>query len=488
MMKFKRIVVLFLTVFASQTFANNYISANVEHAFRSSKLQTIHTKYLVRWDDYELLLEDRGDDFNDPDYYDSSNSQVETLVKPEQGLGYVSDDSSTSISPVGRYITFATEPSRSTADPRLRTNELYLYDRSLGSIIQISSSEDSGNFRYNRPSVSDNGYVSYHRTPIGLTVERTERKVFLYDPATENTTMLGVECGYSLTIPPQDIKRYSLGGKNSDISGDGRYVVFQQFCYEANSAGGPDVDTYQTYLYDHVLETTIALGEVSDGHHPVQISIGGRFVTYSLGKLYDQLNGFMSSGRVDCIDLDGDGWGTVEASNASCLVEDFESEYAGCDYIDLVSGGYNLSAGEICRFTKADSQSVTADNCVLGGESRNGFCRYPYTTNAFEFVRNYNNSVASDTTQPAPIVINVPGTQQESIDSVIVSTDSDSEMETGDAGTAAVDSESVDSTASTDDSGLPTRESESGGGIFLELLLLVALVFKNRAIKKNRSY
>lgn len=518
-MKINRLLILFTALVACPTFANNYISANVEHAFRSSKLQTIHTKYLVRWDDYELLLDNRGEDFSDPGYYDSNNAQVETLITSEMGLRYVSNNSSTSISPTGRYIAFATEPSRSTADTRLRTNELYRYDRSLRSITQISSSEDSGNFRYTQPSVSDNGYVSYHRKPVGLTVERTKRKIFLYDPTTENTRMLGVECGYSLTSPPQDIYRYSLGGENSDMSGDGRYVVFQQFCYEADPAGGPDVDTFQTYLYDHVLETTTALDEVSDSDYRVGISLSGRFVSSSSG-LYDQLKGYLNpGGRVDCIDHDGDGWGTVEASNAYCLVEGFESEYASCDYYDLVSGGYNQRTGEMCKFTKADSQSVTADNCVLGGESRNGFCSYPYTDNAFEFVRRYNDRVASNTTEPVTTGTIPLVTQQESTegdcdytnadqydgwgwnavlgescgpaDGVTDSTDSNSGVGTGD--TATSDSETTDadggeSTTSTDDSSLPTSDSESGGGSFLELLLLMLLVLKNGVIGRMRTH
>ena len=183
------------------------------------------------------------------------------------------------ISADGRFVAFASLASNLVSgDTNVRT-DIFVQDRDSGGITKITRGADGGEADGSSfdPRISDDGrYVAFYAEASNLTADspNSSRRVYWHDRSTGRTR-----------IASRGVNGPSSGGDYiSDMSGDGRYVVFYSF----DNGLTPDDDSsdYDVYVRD-LQRATTDMVTVDSAGQPVdaggtvgQISNDGSLVAF----------------------------------------------------------------------------------------------------------------------------------------------------------------------------------------------------------------
>ncbi|MEB3182293.1 MAG: hypothetical protein VKL59_25135 [Nostocaceae cyanobacterium] len=195
-----------------------------------------------------------------------------------------------SISSDGRFVVFESEASNLVPQDTNGKKDVFLHDTKSGTttLISVDSTGNQADEDSYRPYISNDGrYVTFTSKANNLdsnapNVVRTE-DVFVRDLQTSTTSWIR---------SPQEgpSPNRTLNSRTRDISGDGRYVL-----YESTIVTGSVLTTL--YVYDQHTQTSQKIDSGFRGDfRKSSISDDGRFVAYGFGpslganitKLYDQ--------------------------------------------------------------------------------------------------------------------------------------------------------------------------------------------------------
>ncbi|MES1245534.1 MAG: hypothetical protein ABUT39_28270 [Acidobacteriota bacterium] len=265
------------------------------------------------------------------------------------GLG---GSTATSISNDGRYVAFTSAASNvvpGTADSN-NASDVFLYDRLTGTITLVSHAASSpttaGDAASRQPLVSSDGsVVLFESSASNLAPSQTAgaaRQLYLWDRNLGQVTLV-THSSASPSVPGDGIL-WGLG--YYDVSGDGRWIVFNDSATnlvagQSESNGGGDI-----FLYDRILGTTTLISHASSS--PTQtgssfsgalaVSDDGRTIAFQSGAsdlvpgqsgsgglfVHDRIAGttLRASPSADSsyLAINADGQRVVFASNASNLV------------------------------------------------------------------------------------------------------------------------------------------------------------------------
>ena len=207
-----------------------------------------------------------------------SEDELGTRAKRDSKFPAVSDD--------GRYVAFASTGDNLVAVDSNVASDIFVRDRQTGSITRVSvdSLGGEGNSNSFSPSISSDGrYVVFSSDASNLVPDDTNNftDTFVHDRMTGQTTRVSV----SSTGGEGDTASGSLLGWHSDISADGRFVVFSS---NATNLVSDDTNfSSDIFVRDRETGNTTRIsvdsgGNQSDGasYFPV-ISADGRFIAFS---------------------------------------------------------------------------------------------------------------------------------------------------------------------------------------------------------------
>ncbi|CAA0111745.1 Uncharacterised protein [Halioglobus japonicus] len=178
-----------------------------------------------------------------------------------------SHSSNPAISADGRFVAFQSKATNLVANITNNDTDIFVHDRITGTTTRVSvdSAGNEGNSYSFLPSISTNGrYVAFESEASNLVAGDTNnrRDVFVHDRSTGITTRV------SVGIP----NIYSVsGGNNSQISANGRYVVFGQ--------SGTGVFVHDRNSGTTTRASVDSAGNPSGGWRP-SISADGRYVAF----------------------------------------------------------------------------------------------------------------------------------------------------------------------------------------------------------------
>lgn len=190
------------------------------------------------------------------------------------------DSSAAAISADGRYVAFASEATNLLPGDTNNKRDIFVVDRTLGSIVRASLSTGGAeaNGACDEPSISSDGrYVAFRSSATTLVAgdANAQRDVFLRDLQTNQTTLVSVSTGG--VQANEDIY-------NPQISADGNYIVYES---SASTLVADDTNsTTDVFLYDRQLAQTTRVSLAYDGaqgndssSYPF-ISDDGRYVAF----------------------------------------------------------------------------------------------------------------------------------------------------------------------------------------------------------------
>lgn len=306
------------------------------------------------------------------------------------------------ISPFGRYVVDVETGDPNWGGWRPTSTVIVLQDLATGLTKQIIEKNDA--YRYLDPQVSDNGFVSYVRTPSGYYSNLASHEVFLFDPETNLSQRLDRNCPSTTPVPGATVTT-SAGNdlvynprRDTAISGDGRFIAYENTCFADHESG----QTTDIYLYDRIENTTSLLHSGFGARAAVWMSTSGRVVKYRTPETsnqqretvilhLDQVTGETGEEEsIDCLDQDGDGWGGVRLSGNSCRIDNFEIDVPACDYVAAVSS----NGARTCAFSRADALSTADGDCT--NWSRVGSdCRADYDEHRARIIDDYRSRTAT---------------------------------------------------------------------------------------------
>jgi Tol biopolymer transport system component len=279
------------------------------------------------------------------------------------------DSYAPSISDDGRYVAFAslaTSLLGSGADTN-GVRDIFLHDRDLdadstfdesGAISTIRVSVDSdgnpGSGHSYAPAISGDGqYIVFESLANDLVDNDTSgRDIFLHDRINGSTIRVSVA---------SNGEAGSADSLASDISDDGRYVVFESL---ATNLLGPGVDTNgvrDIFLHDRVSSSTIRVSVDSDGNpgsghsYEPAISGDGRYVVFE-SEANDLVDDDTSGRDIFLHDRDSDGNGVFD-----------EAQGISTERVNVDSDGDPATTGDSWSSDVSDN----AEDVVFESEANN---------------------------------------------------------------------------------------------------------------------
>jgi Tol biopolymer transport system component len=188
------------------------------------------------------------------------------------------DSDSPAISADGRFVAFASSATNLVAGDTNSTDDIFVHDRQTGQTTRISvaSNGTQANGNNATPSISADGrYVVFASSATNL-VAGINGGIFLHDRQTGQTTNVVVGLGGTQGNGPSS---------NPQISGDGRYVVFQSNA--SNLVTGDSNGRADIFRFDRQTGQTIRINVANDGTQANQnsssptISSDGRYLGFA---------------------------------------------------------------------------------------------------------------------------------------------------------------------------------------------------------------
>jgi len=196
--------------------------------------------------------------------------------------------SDASISSDGRFVVFESEASNLVPNDTNGKKDVFLHDTKSGTTTRISvdSTDNQADNDSYRPYISNDGrYVTF--TSKANNLDSNAPSVVV----TEDVFVRDLQAGTTSWIRSPDegpSPNRTLNSRTRDISGDGRYVL-----YESSIVTGTVITTL--YVYDQHTQTSQKIDSGFRGDfRKSSISDDGRYVAYGFGpsfagiKLYDQ--------------------------------------------------------------------------------------------------------------------------------------------------------------------------------------------------------
>jgi len=190
------------------------------------------------------------------------------------------DSSYPDISPNGRYVVFESFAKNIVPGISDDNKDIFHHDTQteITSVVSVSSAGTEGNGNSYNAAVSSSGrYVVFDSVADNLVPgdDNDRSDIFLHDMQT------GITSRVSVSTAGTQSNNFS---GNPDISGDGRYVVFES--YAANLVSGDTNGEYDIFVHDMQTGITTRLsvsasGEQANGgsNYP-EISTDGRYVVF----------------------------------------------------------------------------------------------------------------------------------------------------------------------------------------------------------------
>lgn len=211
-----------------------------------------------------------------------ATAQITTPIGKSNGAAV--NARNTDMTPDGRFVVYDSFNSTLVPGDTNGAFDCFLYDRTLDSVIRVSVAAGGGqatgtsNIGSSNPSVSDDGTrIAFHSWATNLVPldANANRDVFVRDLATDETRLVSVDSSGG---------QGNGGSFNAQISGDGRYVVFQSSAENLVVGDTNLVDD----IFVHELETSQTIrvsvsssGLQGDGYSGTpSISSTGRYVSF----------------------------------------------------------------------------------------------------------------------------------------------------------------------------------------------------------------
>jgi Tol biopolymer transport system component len=185
------------------------------------------------------------------------------------------------ISPNGRLVVYESDASNLVSGDTNGLKDVFLYDVNAGTNrrISLNSLGGQGNGNSFNPSISaDSRYIVYESDASNLVFQDAAgqipqdtngvRDIFIYDIQTQKTRRVSVD---------DDSIEGNGASKNSMISANGRFVIFQS---EANNLVSDDTNNQSDIFVHDLVDNITTLASVIPGQDP-SISYNGRFLVYS---------------------------------------------------------------------------------------------------------------------------------------------------------------------------------------------------------------
>lgn len=185
------------------------------------------------------------------------------------------------LTPDGRYVAFASDATNLLPGDTNGRKDIFVVDRSLGSIrrASLSTAGDQASSGCDRSSISGDGrYVVFQSSSISLVSGDTNAKqdIFLRDMQSNQTTLVSVST---------DGVQSDADSWNPKISSDGRYIVYETYgsTLVANDLNATD----DIFIYDRQLAQTTRISlawngaEGNDSSSIPVISADGRYIVFT---------------------------------------------------------------------------------------------------------------------------------------------------------------------------------------------------------------
>jgi Tol biopolymer transport system component len=315
------------------------------------------------------LVPGDSNNFLDIFVYDRQTNTIERVSVADNGTQSNNNSDYTSISFDGRYITFQSQATNLVPGDTNGVSDIFVYDRQNHSIERVSIADNGtqGDGDSRMPSISYNGrYVTFSSFATNLVPGDTNgaEDIFVYDRQTG-----AIE---KVSISNNGIQGNSNSSR-SDISSDGRYVVFESWA--SNLVPGDSNNFLDIFVYDRQTDT---IERVSLNNNGIQgdnnssypsISSDGRYVAFESsatnlvnGDTNGQTDIFVydrHTNTVERVSVDSNGTQGDNGSYASII--SLNGRFVAFDSIatNLVSGDTN-GASDI--FVKERALSSTPEN------------------------------------------------------------------------------------------------------------------------------
>ena len=162
----------------------------------------------------------------------------------------------------GRFVAFMSAASNLVADDRNTVNDIFLRDRSDGTIrrVSVSTSGGEGNLQSSDPDVTPDGrYVAFSSEASTLVSGDTNRNwdVFRHDTTTGETIRVSVSSNGI---------QGDAGSVHARMSADGRYIGF--WSYASNLVSGDTNGRTDAFRHDCTTGETRRVSKSTDGGNP----------------------------------------------------------------------------------------------------------------------------------------------------------------------------------------------------------------------------
>jgi Tol biopolymer transport system component len=242
------------------------------------------------------------------------------------------------LSATGRYVTFTSDSTNLVANDTNGRTDVFLKDLVTGEIklVSVASNGTQGNgnsgFQHEASVSSDGRYVLFETFATNFGSLPSSLDIFVKDMQTGALMGLGTS---------------NLGAKNSFMTPDGRYVVFEIDPFDGYG---------QIYRFDTSTQTTVLVSKNANGaagnddSRVASISADGRFVAFeSLASNFvpNDSNGFNRDIFVKDLGTGAVARLSVTASGAEQNGISFDPEISGDGhYVVFQSGSSNLISGD----------------------------------------------------------------------------------------------------------------------------------------------
>ena len=240
-------------------------------------------RFIAFTSDANNLVANDNNGFTDIFVYDRATDES-TLVSVTSDGAQANGESfgGASISPDGRFVTFASDATNLVGDDTNGFTDIFVHDRQTGetTIVSISSNGIQSNEDSRYPAISEGGrYVVFESLADNLVASDTNDQwdIFVHDRQIGETKRVSVA---SNGTQSNGISYFA------SISADGRFISFTSF---ANNLviGDTNLST-DTFIHDQQNGTTIRASVSSDGTQANQGSYGkssissdGRFLAFA---------------------------------------------------------------------------------------------------------------------------------------------------------------------------------------------------------------
>lgn len=240
------------------------------------------------------------------------------------------------ISPDGRYVVFESSSSQVTAGDTNGVSDLYWKDRSTGEVRLVSASSTGvrGDERSQKRSISDDGrWVAFDSLASNLTSDPhpgpgLAYQVYLKDMETGAIVSISQATGPGTSV---------INAQRPEISGDGRYIVFESDSALVASDTNGLVDVY---LYDRVNDSLQLVSRADAGgaangpsNNPV-ISSDGTTIAYTTAA--SNIGGITSVGGIVVARIESIVGGHVVELTSGANLTDLD--FANSPIIGSISG------------------------------------------------------------------------------------------------------------------------------------------------------